>query len=125
MLLLLLIIMANIVVTGEELAEECLKKEDILGRRLKTWEKEILGAQIKHDKLKDVPGGERTLIEGFSKMLTSAKNKFASLKRRPDFKDEILRPRKLAKTMAERQEKVNWQFYGKQIKIIIYIGTGN
>ena len=105
--LLLLIIMASVVVSKEELAEECMKREEILGRLLKTWEKEILEAQIYHERMKDVPKEERANIDGFSKMLTSAKNKFAALKRRPDFEDDILRPRKTAKTMAERQQKVN------------------
>ena len=105
--LLLLIIMASIVVSKEELAEECKKREEILGRVLKTWEEEILEAQIYHEKMKDVPKEERANIDGLSKMLTSAKNKFAALKRRPDFEDDILRPRKTAKTMAERQQKVN------------------
>ena len=35
--LLLLIIMASVVVSKEELAEECMKTEEILGRLLKTW----------------------------------------------------------------------------------------
>ena len=104
--LLLLIIMASIVVSKEELTEECLKREEILGRVLKTWEKEILEAQIYHERIKDVPKEERANIDGFSKMLTSAYNKFAALKRRPDFEDDILMPRKAAKTMAERQQKV-------------------
>ena len=72
--LLLLIIMASIVVSKEELAEECKKREEILGRLLKTWEKEILEAQIYHERMKDVPKEERANIDGFSKMLTSAKN---------------------------------------------------
>ena len=38
-----------------------------------------------------------------SKMLTSAYNKFAVLKRRPDFDEEILLPRKAAKPMAAKQ----------------------
>ena len=105
--LLLLIIMASIVVSKEELTEECMRREGILGRLLKTWEKEILGAHIYHERMKAVPKEERAKIDGFSKMLTSAKNKFAALKRRPDFEDDILMPRKAAKTMAERQQKVN------------------
>ena len=104
--LLLLIIMATIVVSNEELTEEYKKREEILGRVLKTWEKEILEAQIYHERMKDVPKDERANIDGFSKMLTSAKNKFAALKRRPDFEPDILMPRKTAKTMAERQQKV-------------------
>ena len=104
--LLLLIIMATIVISNEELTEEYKKREEILGRVLKTWEKEILEAQIYHERMKDVPKDERANIDGFSKMLTSAKNKFAALKRRPDFEPDILMPRKTAKTMAERQQKV-------------------
>ena len=109
--LLLLIIMARIVVSREELKEElkeeCLRREGILGRVLKTWEKEILEAHVYHERMKAVPKEERANIDGFSKMLTSAYNKFAALKRRPDFEDNILMPRKAAKTMAERQQKVN------------------
>ena len=109
--LLLLIIMASIVVSKEELRkelkEECIRREGILGRLLKSWEKEILEAQIYHERMKAVPKEERANIDGFSKMLTSAKNKFAALKRRPDFNDDILMPKKAAKTMAERQQQVN------------------
>ena len=109
--LLLLIIMARIVISKEELKEElkeeCLRREGILGRVLKTWEKEILEAHVYHERMKAVPKEERANIDGFSKMLTSAYNKFAALKRRPDFEDNILMPRKAAKTMAERQQKVN------------------
>ena len=105
--LLLFITMASIVFSKEELKEECLRREGILGRVLKTWEKEILGAHIYHERMKAVPKEERANIDGFSKMLTSAYNKFAALKRRPDFEDDILMPRKAAKTMAERQQKVN------------------
>ena len=104
--LLLFIIMASIAVSKEELKEECMRREGILGRVLKTWEKEILEAHIYHERMKAVPKEERANIDGFSKMLTSAKNKFAALKRRPDFTDDILMPRKAAKTMAERQQKV-------------------
>ena len=106
-ILLLFIIMASIVISKEELKEECMRREGILGRLLKTWEKEILEAQIYHERMKAVPKEERANIDGFSKMLTSAYNKFAALKRRPDFEDDILMPRKAAKTMAERQQKVN------------------
>ena len=105
--LLLFIIMASIAVSKEELKEECLRREGILGRVLKTWEKEVLEAHIYHERMKAVPKEERAKIDGFSKMLTSAKNKFAALKRRPDFEEDILMPRKAAKTMAERQQKVN------------------
>ena len=77
--LLLLIIMATIVISNEELTEEYKKREEILGRVLKTWEKEILEAQIYHERMKDVPKDERA---------------------------NILMPRKTAKTMAERQQKV-------------------
>ena len=109
--LLLLIIMASIVVSREELKEElkeeCMRREGILGRLLMTWEKDILEAQIYHERMKAVPKEERANIDGFSTMLTSAKNNFAALKRRPDFEEDILMPRKAAKTMAERQQKVN------------------
>ena len=109
--LLLFIIMASIAVSKEELKEElkeeCMRREGILGRVLKTWEKEILEAQIYHERMKAVPKEERANIDGFSKMLTSAYNKFAALKRRPDFNDDILMPKKAAKTMAERQQQVN------------------
>ena len=112
--------MASTVASKEELRkalqEECIRREGIregirregiLGRLLKTWEKDILEAQIFHETLKAVPKERRANIVGFSKMLTSAYNKFAALKRRPDFNDDILMPRKSAKTMAERQQKVN------------------
>ena len=103
--------MASTVASKEELRkalqEECIRREGILGRLLKTWEKDILEAQIFHETLKAVPKERRANIVGFSKMLTSAYNKFAHLKRRPDFNDDILMPRKSAKTMAERQQKVN------------------
>ena len=106
-LLLLLIIMAHVVVSTEELREACGKKESTLGRLLETWEKQILEAQIYHEKMKAVPKEERANIDGFSKMLTSAYNKFAVLKRRPDFDEDVLLPRKAARPMAERQQNVN------------------
>ena len=101
--LLLLIIMAHVVVSAEELREACAEKESTLGRLLKTWEKQVMEAQIYHEKMKAVPKEDRANINGFSKMLTSAYNKFAVLKRRPDFDEEILLPRKTAKTMAAKQ----------------------
>ena len=94
--LLLLIIMAHVVVSPEELREAYGKKESTLGRLLETWEKQIMEAQIYHEKMKAVPKEERANFNGFSKMLTSAYNKFAVLKRRPDFNEEILLPRKVA-----------------------------
>ena len=87
--LLLFIIMAHVVVSPEELREAYGKKESTLGRLLETWEKQIMEAQIYHEKMKAVPKEERANINGFSKMLTSAYNKFAVLKRRPDFNEEI------------------------------------
>ena len=47
--------MAHVVVSAEELREACAEKESTLGRLLKTWEKQVMEAQIYHEKMKAVP----------------------------------------------------------------------
>ena len=89
-----------------ELEEVCVEKEALLGRALEVWEKKIIEAFLQNERYKNMSKAERDKVPGFSKIMTASSNKLYSLKRRPDFREDILPPKKVAKTVVERMQKV-------------------
>ena len=89
-----------------ELEEVCVEREALLGRALEVWEKKIIGAFLQNERYKNMSKAERDKVPGFSKIMTASSNKLYSLKRRPDFREDILPPKKVAKTVVERMQKV-------------------
>ena len=124
---LLFTVMAGVVaVEEEELQRVCAMQENTLGRLLKDWERKLLAADLRNEKLKALSREERAQIVDFDKVIfsmfashklnilmdkvmKSASNKINAMKRRPDFDNNILPPRKIPKTQAERQQRVGLQ----------------
>ena len=125
LVLLLFTVMAGVAVAvkEEELQRVCSMQENTLGRLLKDWERELVAADLRKEKLKAFSREERAQIVDFDKVIfymfashklhilmdkvmKSASNKINALKRRPDFDNNILPPRKIPRTQAERQQRV-------------------
>ena len=111
------------VVDEEELERVCSERETILDRPLHHWEREALHLHLRNESLKAVSREERLLTPGFDKVICSSfgsylldllivkeikavRNRFDVLKRRPDFDETILPPRKVARSGAERVQAV-------------------
>ena len=128
LVLLLFTVMAGVAaVEEEELQRVCAMQENTLGRLLKDWERKLLAADLRNEKLKALSREERAQIVDFDKVIffmfashhklnilmdkviKSASNKINALKRRPDFDNNILPPRKIPRTQAERQQRVGLQ----------------
>ena len=103
------------VVDEEELKRVCSERETILDRPLHPWEREALHLHLRNESLKAVSREERLLTPGFDKVICSSfgsylldllivkeikavRNRFDVLKRRPDFDETILPPRKVARS---------------------------
>ena len=110
-------------VDEEELKRVCSERETILDRPLHPWEREALHLHLRNESLKAVSREERLLTPGFDKVICSSfgsylldllivkeikavRNRFDVLKRRPDFDETILPPRKVARSGAERVQAV-------------------
>ena len=124
---LLFTVMAGVAaVEEEELQRVCAMQENTLGRLLKDWERKLLAADLRNEKLKALSREERAQIVDFDKVIfsmfashklnilmdkvmKSASNKINAMKRRPDFDNNILPPRKIPRTQAERQQRVGLQ----------------
>ena len=127
LVLLLFTVMAGVAaVKEEELQRVCSRQENTLGRLLKDWERELVAADLRNEKLKALSREERAQIVDFDKVIffmfashklnilmdkvmKSASNKINAMKRRPDFDNNILPPRKIPRTQAERQQRVGLQ----------------
>ena len=111
------------VVDEEELERVCSERETILDRPLHPWEREALHLHLRNESLKAVSREERLLTPCFDKVICSSfgsylldllivkeikavRNRFDVLKRRPDFDETILPPRKVARSGAERVQAV-------------------
>ena len=105
MLFLLLIMLAS--VADEDLAAAVQDKETDLNCTLKPWEVTLLASQLLQEKLKNLPPDVKASSPTHTSELKSTSDKIARLKRRPDFRDEILLPKKTARTVAQRMQKVN------------------
>ena len=124
---LLFTVMAGIAaVEEEELQRVCAMQENTLGRLLKDWERKVVAADLRNEKLKALSREERAQIVDFDKVIffmfashklnilmdkvmKSASNKINAMKRRPDFDNNILPPKKIPRTQAERQQRVGLQ----------------
>ena len=121
---LLFTVMAGVAaVEEEELQRVCAMQENTLGRLLNGWERKAVAADLRNEKLKALSREERAQIVDFDKVIffmfdsqklyilmdkviKSASNKINALKRRPDFDNNILPPRKIPRTPAERMQRV-------------------
>ena len=108
-------------------------RETILDRVLQDLEREVVSAHLRNEKLKAMNQEERSQIPDFGKVIffiarqnlnilmekviKSASNRFNALKRRPDFDDNILPARKLAKSGAERVQAVGFKFEFEEIVV--------
>ena len=102
LVVLFFIVMAALgMVEEEEIQQVCSMRETILGRVLQDWERKVVGAHLRNEKLKAMNQEERSQIPDFGKVIffiarqnlnilmekviKSASNRFNALKRRPDF----------------------------------------
>ena len=116
------------VVDEEELERVCSERETSLGRPLHQWEREIIHHHLRNESLKAVSREERLHIPGFDKVICfsfgshlldllivkeikAVRNRFDVLKRRPDFDETILPPRKVARSGAERVQAVCFSWF--------------
>ena len=122
----LLILPSPKAVKEEELQKVCSMQENTLGRLLKDWERELVAADLRKEKLKAFSREERAQIVDFDKVIfymfashklhilmdkvmKSASNKINAMKRRPDFDNNILPPRKIPRTPAQLMQRVGVQ----------------
>ena len=101
--LLLLIMLTN--VSDEDLAAAVEAKEIDLKCTLKPWEVDLLASQLQHVQLKNLPQDVKA-SPAYKAELKFTSNKIGRLKRKPDFRPELLLPKKVAKTGAQRVDKV-------------------
>ena len=102
-LVLLLVMLTT--VDAEHLASVVSEKEQELDRRLKPFEVECLETQLLQLQLKELPNATKK-TNSYKIELKAATDKLARFKRKANFKDEILVPKKAPRTDAERQQKV-------------------
>ena len=100
----LLIMLAS--VADEDLAAAVQDKETDLNCTLKPWEVTLLASQLLQEKLKNLLPDVKA-SPTYKSELKSTSDKIARFKRRPDFRDEISLPKKTARTVAQRMQKVN------------------
>ena len=93
-------------VADEDLAAAVQEKETDLNCTLKPWEVTLLASQLLQVKLKDLPPDVK-VSPAYQSEIKSLSNKIAHLKRKPDFREELLLPRKAPKTSTERWHKVS------------------
>ena len=93
-------------VADEDLAAAVEEKEGQLNCRLKPWEVTLLNHQLLQLQLKDLPASIKK-TSAYKSELKSTSDKIARLKRKPDFRDDLLLPKKVAKTGSQRMQKVN------------------
>ena len=94
-------------VADEDLAAAAVQeRESQLNCRLKPWEVTLLNHQLLQLQLKDLPASIKK-TPAYKSELKSTSDKIARLKRKPDFRDDLLLPKKVAKTGSQRMQKVN------------------
>ena len=93
-------------VADEDLAAAVQERESQLNCRLKPWEVTLLNHQLLQLQLKDLPASIKK-TPAYKSELKSTSDKIAHLKRKPDFRDDLLLPKKVAKTGSQRMQKVN------------------
>ena len=93
-------------VADEDLAAAVEEKESQLNCHLKPWEVTLLNHQLHQLQLKDLPAAIKNTA-AYKSELKSTSDKIAHLKRKPDFREEILLPKKAARTGSQRMQKVN------------------
>ena len=104
MLFFLLVMLAS--VADEDLSAAVQERESQLNCRLKPWEVTLLNHQLLQLQLKDLPASIKK-TPAYKSELKSTSDKIARLKRKPDFRDDLLLPKKVAKTGSQRMQKVN------------------
>ena len=89
--------------------------DDSLYCTLKPWEVTLLASQLLQLQLKNLPPDVKA-SPAYKSEFKSTSNRIAHLKRKPDFREELLLPKKAARTDAQRMEKVTKHFImSKQI----------
>ena len=99
---LILIMLTNI--SDEDLAATVHAKEAEINCTLKPWEVTLLASQLQHVQLMNLPPDVKA-SPAYKAELKFTSNKIARLKRKPDFRQELLLPKKVARTGAQRIEK--------------------
>ena len=84
-------------VADKDLAAAVQERESQLNCRLKPWEVTLLNHQLLQLQLKDLPASIKK-TPAYKSELKSTSDKIARLKRKPDFRDDLLLPKKVAKT---------------------------
>ena len=96
-------------VADEDLAAAVLDKEIDLNCTLKPWEVTLLASQLLQVKLKNLPPDVKA-TPAYKSEFKSTSNRIAHLKRKPDFRPELLLPKKVARTGAQRVDEVTKHF---------------
>ena len=92
-------------VDAEHLASVVSEKEQELDRRLQPFEVDCLETQLLQIQLKELPSATKK-TNSYKIELKAATDKLARLKRKANFREEILIPKKAPRTVAERLQKV-------------------
>ena len=92
-------------VDAQHLASVVSAKERELDRRLKPFEVECLETQLLQIQLRELPSATKT-TNSFKIELKAATDKLARFKRKSNFREEILIPKKAPRTNAERLQMV-------------------
>ena len=92
-------------VAPEDLRAAVEEKEKLLGCRLQPWEVKLLNCQLLQVKMKNMPKDQKTPL--YKSQLKSLSDKIARMKRKSDFREDLLLPKKTASTVAQRVQRVN------------------
>ena len=93
-------------VAPEDLKAAVEDKEKLLGCRLQPWEVKLLNCQLLQAKMKNMPEEIRK-SPLYKSQLKSTSDKIARLKKKSDFREDLLLPKKTASTVAQRVQRVN------------------
>ena len=93
-------------VAPEEMKAAVEDKEKLLGCRLKPWEVNLLNCQLLQVKMKNMPNDQKKSTL-YKSQLKSLSDKIARMKRKSDFREDLLLPKKTASTVAQRVQRVN------------------
>ena len=92
-------------VAPEDLKAAVEDKEKLLGCRLKPWEVNLLNCQLLQVKMKNMPNDQKKSTL-YKSQLKSLSDKIARMKRKSDFREDLLLPKKTASTVAQRVQRV-------------------
>ena len=111
--LLLLLLFSVVMANHQDLDTLIREKESELGRPLRDCDVELLRTQLLQVELKDLPPAQKD--SDYKKKLKAASDKVAQLKRKHDFPDNMFLPKKPARSIAQRVQKVIFVLYLRKV----------